>query len=83
MRMLFDVATPMLMMAPMSAGTESVVPVAKSIQTIPAMAPGRAMRMISGSSQDWKLTTMSRYTRSTAAMIPSDSPRKLAFMLWT
>ena len=56
--MLFDVATPMLMMAPMSAGTESVVPVAKSIQTMPASAPGSAIRMMSGSSHDWKLTTM-------------------------
>ena len=59
-KMLFDVATPMLMIAPISAGTESVVWVAKSIHTIPASAPGRAIRMISGSSQDWKLTTISR-----------------------
>ena len=58
MRMLFDVATPMLMIAPISAGTESVVPVEKSIQTIPASAPGSADRMIIGSSHDWKFTTM-------------------------
>ncbi len=56
--MLFEVATPMLMMAPMSAGTLRCVCVAKSIQTMPAIAPGSAMRMISGSSQDWKFTTM-------------------------
>ena len=37
-RMLFAVATPMHMIAPVSAGTESVVPVANSIQTMPASA---------------------------------------------
>ena len=29
---------------------------------IPASAPGNAIRMMNGSSQDWKLTTISRYT---------------------
>ena len=60
MRMELAVATPMDMMAPMRAGTLMVVLVAQSIQRIPASAPGRAMRMMSGSSQDWKLTTMRR-----------------------
>ena len=59
-RTLFEVATPMLMIAPMSAGTESVVPVAKSIHTMPASAPGSAVRMMSGSRHDWKLTTSRR-----------------------
>ncbi len=59
-RMLLEVATPMLMIAPISDGTLMVVPVRKSIHKIPARAPGRAMRMISGSSQDWKLITISR-----------------------
>ena len=36
-RMLFAVATPMHMMAPVSAGTLSVVPVISSIQAMPAM----------------------------------------------
>ncbi len=54
------VATPMHMMAPMRAGTESVVPVVKRKSTMPASAAGRAVMMMKGSSQDWKLTTMSR-----------------------
>ncbi len=54
------VATPMHMMAPVSAGTESVVSVANSIQTMPASAVGRAMAITNGSSQDWKFTTISR-----------------------
>ena len=57
---LLAVATPMHMMAPVSAGTLTVVCVTKSIQTMPARAAGRAVMMISGSSQDWKLTTISR-----------------------
>jgi len=58
--MLFAVATPMLMIAPISEGTLTVVPVTKSIQRMPASAPGSAIRMMSGSSQDWKLTAISR-----------------------
>ena len=52
------VATPMHMIAPVSAGTERVVWVANSIQTMPASAAGRAVTMTKGSSHDWKLTTM-------------------------
>ena len=59
-RMLFAVATPMHMIAPVSAGTDSVVCVTNSIQTMPASAAGRAVMMTNGSSQDWKLTTISR-----------------------
>ena len=59
-RMLFAVATPMHMIAPISAGTLSVVPVRKSIQQMPASAPGSAMMMMNGSLQDWKFTTMRR-----------------------
>ncbi len=59
-RMLFAVATPMHMMAPVSAGTLMVVCVANSSHTIPASAAGSAEMMMNGSSQDWKLTTMSR-----------------------
>jgi hypothetical protein len=59
-RMLLAVATPMHMMAPIKAGTLSVVPVRNNIQTMPASAPGNAVMMMKGSVQDWKLTTMSR-----------------------
>ena len=59
-RMLFAVATPMHMIAPINAGTLSVVFVMKSIQTIPASAAGNAEIMMNGSSHDWKFTTISR-----------------------
>ncbi len=58
--MLFAVATPMHMIAPVSAGTLSGVCTRKSIQTIPAIAAGSAEMMMRGSSQDWKFTTISR-----------------------
>ena len=57
---LLAVAMPMHMMAPVSAGTDSVVPVMNNIQMIPASAPGNAVMMMKGSSHDWKLTTMTR-----------------------
>ena len=57
-RMLFAVATPMHMIAPISAGTLNVVCVRNSIQRMPASAPGSAVRMMNGSSQDWKFTTI-------------------------
>ena len=58
--MLLAVATPMHMIAPVSAGTDSVVPVTNSIQTMPASAAGSAVMMTNGSIHDWKLTTISR-----------------------
>ena len=58
--MLFAVATPMHMIAPVSAGTLSVVCVTNSIHTMPASAAGSAVMMMNGSSQDWKFTTISR-----------------------
>jgi len=54
------VATPMHMIAPVSAGTDSGVWVANSIQTIPASAAGSAETMTAGSTQLWKFTTISR-----------------------
>src|SRR5580692_13532 len=51
-RMLLAVATPTHISAPMSAGTLSVVWVKKSMSTMPAMAAGRAVMMMKGSSQD-------------------------------
>ena len=59
-RTLFAVATPMLMMVPISAGTLSVVCVRYNIQQIPASAAGKAVIMMNASLQDWKLTTISR-----------------------
>ena len=50
----------MHMMAPVSAGTESVVSVANSIHTMPASAAGSAVMMTKGSLHDWKFTTISR-----------------------
>ena len=59
-RMLLAVAMPMHMMAPVRAGTDRVVPVVNSIQTMPASAAGSAVMMMNGSTQDWKLTTITR-----------------------
>ena len=59
-RMLLAVATPMHMIAPIRAGTLRVVRVRNSIQRMPASAPGSAVRMMNGSSHDWKFTTMRR-----------------------
>ena len=50
--MLLAVATPMHMIAPVSAGTDNGVPVANNIQTIPASAAGNAVMMMKGSIQD-------------------------------
>ena len=59
-RIEFAVATPMHMIAPVSAGTDSVVWVKNSIQTMPASAVGSASTMTKGSNQDWKFTTINR-----------------------
>ena len=58
--MLLAVATPMHMIAPISEGTFKVVCVMNSIQRMPESAPGSAIRMMNGSSQDWKFTTINR-----------------------
>ena len=58
MRMLLDVATPTHMMAPIRAGTLTVVWLTYSIHRMPASAPGKAVRMMNGSSQLWKFTTI-------------------------
>ena len=59
-RMLFAVATPMHISAPISAGTLNVVRVRYSIHNNPAIAPGSAIRIMNGSSHDWKLTAIKR-----------------------
>ena len=50
----------MHMIAPVRAGTDSVVWVANSIQTMPAIAAGSAVMMMKGSVHDWKLTTTTK-----------------------
>src|SRR6185436_10904148 len=54
------VATPMVMIAPVRAGTESVVAVMNSIQAMPPSAAGSALMTMAESIQDWKFTTISR-----------------------
>ena len=54
------VATPRLMIAPISAGTLKVVCDRNSAHTTPASAPGSAVMMMNGSSQLWKFTTSKR-----------------------
>ena len=44
------------MIAPVNAGTDNVVWVENSIQTIPASAAGNAVMITNGSDQDWKFT---------------------------
>ena len=73
-RMELAVATPMVMIAPVSAGTLSVVPVMKSIHAMPASAAGRAVMMMAASSHDWKVTTISRYTSTMAIASPTPRP---------
>ena len=58
--MLLATATPTVIMAPIIAGTLTVVCVTNNIQMMPEIAPGKATTMMNGSSHDWKLTTMSR-----------------------
>ncbi len=58
--MLLAVATPIVMIAPVNAGTLSVVPVMNSIQAMPARADGSAATMMAASIHDWKLTTISK-----------------------
>ncbi len=50
----------MHMIAPIRAGTLSVVPVRKRNTMMPARAAGSAVMMMNGSSHDWKFTTISR-----------------------
>jgi hypothetical protein len=80
-RMLLAVATPMVMMAPVIAGTLKVVPVRNSIQQIPASAAGSAVMMMNASTQDWKLTTIKRYTITTAITRPTPKSMNDAFMV--
>ena len=58
--MLLAVATPIHMIAPIKEGTFKVVRVNRSTQQMPASAPGNAVMIMKGSSQDWKFTTIRR-----------------------
>ena len=58
--MLLETATPTHMSDPISEGTLNVVCVMNNIHRIPDTAPGSAMMMTNGSTQDWKLTTINR-----------------------
>ena len=51
-RMEFDVATHMVMMEPVRAGTLICVPVTNNIHTMPHNAAGSAAMIMKGSSQD-------------------------------
>ena len=82
-RILFAVATPMVMIAPVNAGTLRCVPVMNSIQAIPAKAAGNALMMMSGSTHDWKFTTISRYTSTIAIATPTPRPKNEVRMVCT
>ena len=59
--MLFAVATPMHMIAPVSAGTlKRRVDEEEHPDDARDAPPGSAEMMMNGSSHDWKLTTISR-----------------------
>ena len=53
---------PTAMIEPMSDTTLIVVPVSASAQRMPMNAPGTAIMMMNGSSHDWNITTIRRYT---------------------
>ena len=75
--MLFAVATPMHMIAPVNAGTLSVVCVRNSNQHDARQRARQAPQMMmNGSSQDWKFTTISIYTSTIENSSPRPSPMK-------
>src|ERR1019366_9257037 len=72
--MLLAVATPTHMMEPVKAGTLNVVRVKNRKRIMPQSAAGSAVMMMNGSSHDWKLTTISMYTRTMENPRPANSP---------
>ncbi len=56
-RIEFDTAMPTDMIAPISDSTLIVVPVIASVQRMPTSAPGTAIMMMKGSTQDWNRMT--------------------------
>jgi IS66 Orf2 like protein len=59
-RIEFALATPALMMAPMSEGTENVMPVTMSMSTITDYGPGQAEDDHERIGKDWKFTASRR-----------------------
>ncbi len=80
-KMLFEVATPMHMIAPISAGTLRFVWVINRNQAMPASAAGSAEIMMKGSTQAWKLTTISRYMSTIENASPLKRPTYDACMV--
>ncbi len=58
-RMELETPIPTAMIAPISDMTLMVVPVSASIHKMPMSAPGTAIMMMNGSTQDWNNTTSS------------------------
>jgi len=79
-RMLLAVATPMLISVPIRAGTLSVVPVRNRPQTMPARVPGSAIRMTSGSIQDWKFNCHQEIDEDDGSHDADGEPLKDAFI---
>src|SRR4029078_2271217 len=73
----------MHMIAPVRPGTDNVVSVMNSIQTMPASAAGSAVMITNGSDQDWQFTTIRKYSSTTAPSRPNSRPVKALFMVCT
>ena len=56
-RMEFFVATPIIMMSPMSDGIEKLLPVTRSATKAPPSESGSAARMVTGCSTSWNRST--------------------------
>ena len=61
----------------------NVVCVRNSVHRMPQNAHGIAIRMISGSSQLWKFTAISRYTSPIAKIMPNPSRVNESFIVST
>src|SRR6202035_2589239 len=73
----------MHMIAPVSAGTDSVVWVENSIQTMPARAAGSAVMITNGSDHDWNVETIRRWIRTIAPKSANSNPENALFMVST
>src|SRR5260221_10561649 len=73
-RMLFAVATPTVIIAPISAGTERRGPGGESNPATPPRAPGRAGRTVKRTRHDPEVTTSTRYTSNTAEKRRTSTP---------
>jgi hypothetical protein len=75
------VATPMHMIAPVRAGTLTVVWVKNSIQTMPASAAGSAVMMMNGSSPGLEIHHDQHVNQHDGATRPISRPLNDAFMV--